>query len=267
MNKVAFLITSYDTIREVYYSVDMFRNKWESTKTAPIVIVITGDPDNKLRFDNDPYTRVVHLKDIVGSNFNAMVSTSIMRQISHGMLEIRDLEREVGPISSVVHFHGDILFLNERGFWVEFDRWQASHKFMACDTVGPQGPYPMEYDGKKFSLEFTGNEIMPQVFAVKHRGFQDSDRPFMYCMDIDGLEEKFSTEKALWGNLLRAGYDAGDVHYVCRHRPTQWGVHKHWGSFVHYGNQLHCPREQREAKNKAVLEACGLDLEVWNASR
>jgi hypothetical protein len=261
-------------MKEVTFTVNMLRTKWTSAREAPIVVVITGDKDHTLRFESDPYTRVVHLKDIVGKKFNELVSTSIMRQITHGMLEIKDLEREMGPIENILHMHGDILLLNEQGFWAEFEKWKVSGRPVACDTVGPQGPYQMEHGGQSFELTFDGHEIMPQIFAVDHEFAKDTT--FLYDMKVSSLQEQFSTEKTLVENLVEKTYRKycgwGDTttilldrltYKVCKHRPVQWGVHSHWGSFIHFGNQLHCPREQREAKNAAALAAYGLDLEKW----
>lgn len=287
-SRTAFLITAYDQLREVKYTVNMLRNVWETTLNSPIVIVISGDTDRTVMFNNDPLIRVVHLDDIVGNRFKTLVSTSIMRQITHGMLEIKDLERD-HPIKSIVHMHGDILLLNEKGFFKEIDKWRATGKPIAADNVGAQNPVSKVIEGRMWNWKFYGCELMPQLFVVDHAFC--SHTGYMYDMEVIGDLEKKATEWALIGNLHRAVHDEGSghqlrphinpledshspyrfvysdlVHCVKKNR-AQWGVHPHWGGFCHFGNSLHYTQQQREFRNEQVLRQCGLDLEAWNVAR
>ena len=284
-NSTAFLITAYDQLREVKFTVHMLRNLWKSTKQSPIVIVISGDNDRSLNFNNDPYTRIVHVDDMVGPNFKTLVSTSIMRQITHGMLEIKDLERQFGQIDNIVHMHGDILLLNESGFFAELDAWRQTSKPMAADNVGTQNPVTKQIGGKTWSWKFFGTELMPQLFVVDHHFC--SLTGFMYDMEVIGDLEKKATEWALIGNLHRAVWSAGNglaqcpvvdplvdkfspyeltfnelVHCVRKNR-TQWGLHQHWGGFCHFGNSLHYTKKHRETSNAQALQRYGIDLSKW----
>jgi len=283
---LAFLITAYDQVREVRLTVDILRRQWKETKAAPIVIVISGDKERALAFPDDPLTRVVHLNDIVGPHFQTMVSTSIMRQITHGMLEIADLER-LGCIDTIIHMHGDILLLNERGFFDELNKWPKNLKPVAADSVGEQGPYTEVLPGPQgegsYTWHFAGNELMPQLFAVDHLFCKLTG--FMYDMEVCGDYERVSTEWALMGNLHRATYTEGQgehvspynikvgtkpyevafndlVHVVAPGR-SQWDLHKHWGGFAHFGNSLHFSKEVREKRNLAAARAYGIDLSKW----
>jgi hypothetical protein len=279
---VAFLITAFDQIREVRFTVDMLRTKWASTKTSPIVVVISGDTRRDLIFNDDPYTRVVHLDDMVGDKFKVLVSTSIAKQIEHGMIEVRDLERAHGTINSVVHMHGDILLLGEEGFFRTLDDWRATDLPVAADNVSPNGPHDLELWGKKYSLSFHGQELMPQLFAVDHAFCKATS--YMYSMPVMGDLEVKATEWMLIGNLHRTTVNhrylvmppnywkdpigpyystyTGNVYTVKKGR-GQWGLHSHWGGFAHFGNSLHYSKEHREARNKAALEQYNLDLEAW----
>lgn len=269
--KLGFIITCYDSIREVKFTHNMLRNLWSQTKDALISIVISGDPTRSVSFEEDKRTRVTTLDDMVGSKFNELVSTSIAKQIRHGAIELRDLEREFGHVDYVVHIHGDILLLNEQGFFNELSDFAASGKLIAADTVGPQSN---DY------ISFSGREIMPQLFVVK-RNF------ISYLLDMFAPQNEFakkSTEHMLLENLHHwltiAEYDNSAhenrahnfsidylfdryVYEVVKHRPIQWGVHQHFGGWCHFGNQLHFPREIREQRNKAALQAYGIDLSAW----
>ena len=283
--KTAFLITAYDQLREVAFTRHMLRRMWKGTKEAPIVIVISGDWGRDLHYQNDPFTRVVHLDDMVGDKFKTLVSTSIMRQIEHGMLEIKDLEREHGRIDNIVHMHGDILLLNEKGFFKEIERWKSSGRPVAADPVGAQNPITKKIDGKTWNWRFYGSELMPQLFAVDHAFCNHTG--FMYDMKVVGDLEKKATEWALIGNLHRALWEAGSghalipqinpledahspyrfvfdeqVHVVKRNR-QQWGLHDHWGGFCHFGNSLHYTKKDRERRNELAMQRYGIDLEAW----
>lgn len=270
--KLGFLITAYNQKREVKFTVDMLRNKWQRTKDSLISIVISGDPERSVKFPNDQKTRVTSLDDMVGQRFNELVSTSIAKQIMHGMLELKDLQREYGEIDYIVHMHGDILLINENGFFEELERFIASGKFIACDTVGPQ---------KTDYIEMGGNEIMPQLFVVR-RDFCDSTG-FMHIMNVSSIDDKKSTEHMLLSNLAttmetKLPFIQKDtwpynitakalLYEVVKHRSSQWNFHNHWGGFCHFGNSIHFTQQQREEKNEYVLRALGLNLEAWNASR
>jgi len=282
MRDVAFLISAYDQLREVKFTIDMLRTKWKSTSKSPIVLVISGDTERTITYDDDPFTRVVHLDDMVGDKFNSLVSTSIMKQIEHGMIEIRDLEREHGCIDSVVHLHGDILLLGEQGFTETIDKWRVSGLPIAADNVSPNGPHFIDLDEQTVRMSFHGEELMPQLFAVDHAFCKATG--FMYCMTVMGNLEKRATEWALIGNLHRATANlrdlitapdewkdkfgpyyhtyTGNVYVVKNGRP-QWAVHNHWGGFCHFGNSLHYTKEQRESRNESALRQYGLDLGAW----
>jgi hypothetical protein len=267
MPKLGFLITAYDQKREVKFTVDMLRNKWLQARNSPISIVISGDPDRTLKFPNDPLTRVTTIDDMVGKDFNGLVSTSIMKQMRHGMVELQDLERVSGEkIEYIVHMHGDILLLNETGFFEELEKFAAAGKYIAIDTVGQQ---------KNDYIHFDGFEPMPQLFVVKKFFVDASD--FLFDMCVVGDLEKRSTEWALKGNFARAYrrmidrnfYDMDDneaikygAHVVAAAR-GQWQLHNHWGGFCHFGNQLHYPALVREALNEQVLKAHGISLSSW----
>ncbi len=281
---VCFFITAFDQLREVRFTIDMLRKKWTRTAKSPIVLVISGDFDRSISYDDDPYTRVVHVDDMVRDKFKTLVSTSIMRQIEHGMIEVRDLEREHGTIKSIVHMHGDILLLGEEGFFKTLDDWRATNMPVAADNVSPNGPHHLDIDGKKYRLTFHGQELMPQLFAVDHTFCKVTG--YMYSMPIMGDLEEKATEWALIGNLYRAGelphylgmlikldsweksvgpyketYD--ELVYVVKSGRQQWGLHKHWGGFAHFGNSLHYTKEHRETRNEMALKQYGLDLTAW----
>ena len=191
--KIGFIITAFDTKRELNFTVDMLRNKWKRTKDSPISIVISGDPERSVRFPNDPITRVTTLDNMVKDDFNGLVSTSIMKQMRHGMIELQDLERHQGKqVDYIVHMHGDILLMSEDGFFAELEKFIASAKVIAGDTVGPQ---VTDY------IHFEGLEIMPQLFVVD-RNFIGLTG-FMLNMYVVGDLEKRSTEWAIRGNLIR----------------------------------------------------------------
>lgn len=269
--KLGFLITAYNQRREVKYSADMLRNKWPRCRDSLISIVISGDPERTVRFDSDDRTRTIHIKDMVGKRFNELVSTSIANQMMLGMNQLKDLQREFGEVDYIVHFHGDILLLNEQGFFEELERFAASGRFIACDTVGPQ---------KTDYIEMGGTEIMPQLFVVR-RDFCDTTG-FLHIMSVEGENEKKSTEHMLIGNLSRSTaaklpmvkeekwpyvVTAKSLLFeVVRHRGSQWAVHQHFGGFAHLGNSLHWTNKQREARNEAVLRAYGLDMGAWNGN-
>lgn len=281
---VAFLITCFDQIREIKFTIKMLRTLWKSTARSPIVLVISGDFDRSISFNDDDYTRVVHLDDMVGSHFRTLVSTSIMRQIEHGMLEVKDLERTHGPIRTVVHLHGDILLLGEKGFFQEIDKWRATKKPLAADNVGAQAPVIKTLDAHEYKWKFFGCELMPQLFAVDHDFCKHTG--YMYDMPIIGDLEKKATEWALIGNLHRALHDEGSGHallpqitmedkespyrfvfwdnvHVVRPNRQQWGLHTHWGGFSHFGNSLHYSKEHREKRNEMALRQYGVDLSAW----
>ena len=281
MRDVCFLITAFDQFKEVRFTIDMLRTKWKNTRNSPIVLVISGDTERNINFNDDPLTRVVHLDDMVGDKFKILVSTSIMRQIEHGMIEVTDLERAHGPINSIVHMHGDILLLGEEGFLRTLNDWRASGLPVAADSVSPNGPHHLDLFGKKYRLSFHGQELMPQLFAVNHAFCKATS--YMYSMPIIGDLEIKATEWALIGNLVRATSDepAGIINewhhpegpyvdefkelvYVVARNRSQWGLHKHWGGFAHFGNSLHYTKEHREARNEAALKQYGLDLEAWD---
>lgn len=264
--KVGFIITAYDQKREVKFTVDMLRRKWKRTVDSPISIVISGDSERTVKFPEDKLTRVTTLDDMVGKDFNGLVSTSIMKQIRHGMIELRDLERESGFLDFVVHMHGDILMMNECGFFEELYRFKQSNKQIAVDTVGAQ---------KNDYIHFDGYEIMPQLFVVRRDFIAHSN--FMYEMTVEGDLEKRSTEWALKGNLARrirenmevdiSNLSDNDIvktacHVVAPAR-DQWNLHRHWGGFAHFGNSLHFPQHVREARNTMALKAYGVDLSSW----
>lgn len=248
--------------------VDLLRNKWQSTKESPISIVFSGDPDRSVKYPDDKFTRTTTIDDIVGKEFNLLAPTSISKQLMHGMIELRDLQRAHGKVDIIVHFHGDILLLNEDGFLRELERFWHSNKFIAYDTVGAQ---------KTDYIEFAGTEAMPQLFAVK-REFCDTST-FLYHMTVDGEKETKATEHMLLGNLNRCvkamlpgalqenwpyqnTFNAL-VYPVQKDRSYQWGVHNKWGGWTHFGNQLHYSREETLARNEIVLKQCGLDLSAW----
>ena len=288
-NEVGFLITAFDQIREVSFTIDMLRTKWSNTRKAPIVLVISGDHNRSLVYNDDPYTRVIHLDDIVGPYFKTLVATSIMKQIEHGMIEIKDLERQHGDIKRIIHMHGDILLLGEDGFFEEIKRWDASGKPVAADPVSPGGPWHLpnlDGKGKDYDLIWYGQEIMPQLFGVDHHFCKHTG--YLYDMPIIGDLEIKATEWGLIGNLHRAVHDEGcgealiphvdvhsnsrgpyenvysnQVHTVVRGR-QQWGLHSHWGSFTHFGNTIKFSPEHRERRNRAALKQYGLDLEAWD---
>jgi len=290
-NKVGFLITAYDQLKEVLFTVKMLRKTWKQTATAPIVVVISGDTDRNLGFPDDPYTRVIHLNDMVGEYFKVLVSTSIMKQIEHGMIEMKDLERQHGPIENVVHMHGDILLLGEKGFFDQLDRWKKTNKPVAADPVSASGPWKLKNLcdlGKTYDLAFYGCELMPQLFAVDHDFCKHTG--FMYDMSVVGDLEIKATEWALIGNLHRATFDHFssssaplypriDVYdntvcgpyfqtfnenvYAVKQNRQQWGLHNHWGGFTHFGNSIHVSQQERERKNLMVLRQYGLDLSEW----
>jgi hypothetical protein len=283
----AFLITAFDQLREVRFTVHMFRNLWKTTKESPVVVVISGDKDRDLDFPDDPYTRVVHIDDMVGEKFKTKVSTSIMRQIEHGMLEVKDLEREHGQIDEIVHMHGDILLLGEDGFRSELAKWRESCLPVAADNVGAQSAITKELFGTNWTWAFFGTELMPQLFVVDHHWCKFTG--FMYNMEAIGMAEKKATEWALIGNLHRAAHEHGSgqalmpqidphgtvspyqptfndlVHVVKKNRP-QWGLHHHWGGFCHFGNSLHYTKEHRESRNEQAMRKYGIDLEGWNVA-
>lgn len=283
--KTAFLITAFDQTREVRFMRHIIRERWRTHKDSPIVVVISGDRDRIMHFNEDPLTRVVHIDDMVGDKFKTLVSTSIMRQITHGMLEVKDLERQYGRIENVVHMHGDILLLNERGFNDELLRWKGTGKPLAGDNVGAQNPVVKEIDGKEWKWRFYGSELMPQLFAVDHDFCKFTG--YMYDMEVIGDLEAKATEWALIGNLHRALCSPGDghaliphinplqdsespyrfvfdehVHVVKRNR-AQWGLHKHWGGFCHFGNSIHYTKSDRETRNELALKQYGINLEKW----
>lgn len=279
----AFLITAYNQLRELCYTHNLIRNVW-GWYNVPIIMVVSGDESRELLFNDDIYTRIVHLDDMVGDKVRTLVSTSIMRQIEHGMLEIKDLERELGPIASIVHMHADILLLDKVGFLSEMENWKKSDKPVAADPVGAQAPIRKDVDGGTWDWAFYGYELMPQLFAVNHAFCKATG--YLYSMTLlDDLERK-STEWALIGNLHRAVYQLDNnvqltpkidvwkdedspyrgvfedyVYVVNRGRP-QWGQHSHWGGFTHYGNQIHIGDKEREQKEEAVLRSKGLSLDV-----
>lgn len=280
LNDVCFLITAFDQLREVRFTIDMLRTKWASTAKSPIVLVISGDFSRSICFNNDPYTRVVHIDDMVGDKFKTLVSTSIMRQIEHGMIEVRDLEREHGPINSIIHLHGDILLLGERGFRETLKYWKLSDSPVAADNVSPNGPHILNLDNKTYHLSFHGEELMPQLFAVDHNFCKATG--FMYSMPVIGMLEEKATEWALIGNLHRATADKivappdrwdkaegpyrktfNECVYVIKRNRPQWGLHDHWGGFCHFGNTLHYTKLERERRNEKALRQYGLDLEAW----
>lgn len=270
MNKLGFIITAYDQKREVNFTVDMLRRKWKRTVESPISIVISGDPDRTLQFPNDPLTRVTTLDNMVGADFNNLVSTSIMKQIMHGMIELEDLERVgKGCVNQIVHMHGDILLMNEDGFFAEVDRFIKSNKDVAGDTVGPQ---------RNDYIHFDGLEIMPQLFITARHFVADSG--FLRDMIVVGDLERRSTEWALRGNLLRAWSRLnGDTYYKKEEevfnslfhnvKPSrgQWELHSHFGGFAHFGNSLHFSKQDREARNEAALRAYGINLESWSNAK
>ena len=279
---VVFLITAYDQIREVKFTIHMLRNLWKTTSKSPIVLVISGDYDRTINFNDDPFTRVVHLDDMVGDKFKILVSTSIMRQIEHGMIEVRDLEREHGTINSIVHMHGDILLLGEDGFFQELERWRSSDKPIGADPVSANGPFHLDLFDKQYRLSFYGQELMPQLFAVNHAFCKATS--YMYSMPIIGDLEEKATEWALIGNLHRAcgdppyfskGINSWDSKlgpyievfdeevYIVKKGRQQWGLHTHWGGFCHFGNSLHYTKAHREQRNEAALRQYGLDLSEW----
>lgn len=287
-NEVGFLITAFDQLREVKFTVEMLRNKWKHTATAPIVVVISGDFKRSITFNDDPYTRIVHIDDIVGPYFKVLVSTSIMRQIEHGMIEMKDLEREHGLTRSILHMHGDVLLLGEDGFFNELRRWHKTGKPVAADKLGAGGPWHLPNLcglGKDYDLKWYGQELMPQLFAVDHMFCKSTG--YMYNMPVIGDLEVKATEWALIGNLHRATYEAGNgealvpfvdvnrdkrgpyerafnecVHIVKAHR-QQWGLHNHWGGFTHFGNSIKFSTAEREKRNKMALQKYGVDLEAW----
>jgi len=261
---VGFLITAYDQKREVNFTVDMLRKKWKRTSNSPISIVISGDPERSVRFPNDTLTRVTTLDNMVGSNFNGLVSTSIMKQMRHGMIELQDLERLQDKwVDYVVHMHGDILLMNEDGFFAELERFAKSGRAVAADTVGPQ---VTDY------IHFDGLELMPQLFVVDRTFIGRTN--FLLNMYVVGDLERRSTEWALRGNLVRSYLNSLDtigtpeqvikklVYNVCPSR-GQWELHRHWGGFAHFGNSLHFPQHVREARNEMALKAYGVDLSSW----
>lgn len=284
-NDTAFLITAFDQLREVQFTIKMLRSLWKTTVQSPIVLVISGDVDRSITFDDDPYTRVVHLDDMVGDKFRTLVSTSIMRQIEHGMLEIKDLEREHGRIRQVVHMHGDILLLDEKGFFNEMARWKATKKPIAADNVGAQNPVKKTIDGKEYHWRFFGCELMPQLFVVDNDFCQLTG--YMYEMSVIGMAEQKATEWALIGNLHRCVFEHGSGHslipvvqpdkdkdspyrdvfeefvHIVRPNRDQWGLHTHWGGFCHFGNSLHYSKEHRERRNEMALRKYGIDLSNW----
>lgn len=288
LSDVAFLITTYDQLKEVRFTVRMLRTMWESTKKSPIVIVATGDKERELNFPHDPLTRVVHLDDFIGDDqekCKVLVSTSIMRQIEHGMLEVKDLERDYGPIRNVVHMHGDILLLGEEGFRETLEKFRASGRPIAADSVSPSSPIRLELFGHTYNLRFFGQELMPHLFIVDHYFCKNTG--FMYDMPIVGELEEKATEWALIGNLHRAIYEYGggqalrplvdvwndisgpyeptfdlEVYCVAKGR-KQWGVHNHFGGFCHFGNSIHFSKEDRERKNELALKRYGISLEDW----
>jgi len=288
-NEVGFLITAFDQLREVQFTIDMLRTKWKNTATAPIVLVISGDTDRSITYNNDPYTRVVHLDDIVGPYFKVLVSISIMKQIEHGMLEMKDMEREHGLIDSIFHMHGDILLLGEDGLFDELRRWKKTGKPVAADQLGAGGPWHIENPcglGKDYHLKWFGHELMPQLFAVDHHFCKHTG--YMYDMPVIGDLEVKATEWALIGNIHRATHEEGsgealipqvDVYkdkmgpygrafdecvHVVKSRRQQWGLHQHWGGFTHFGNTLKFTRAQCEERNRVVLQRYGLDLATWD---
>jgi len=284
-NETAFLITAFDQLREVKFTVKMLREIWKTTSQSPIVLVISGDTDRSIFFNDDDFTRVVHLDDMVGDKFRTLVSTSIMRQIEHGMLEIKDIEREYGPIKNIVHIHGDILLLDEDGFFAQLNQWKLSNKPVAADNVGAQNPVKKVIDGVEYNWRFFGCELMPQLFAVDHDFCKHTG--YMYDMTIIGEAEIKATEWALLGNLHRAVYEDGSGHallphidpqndkdspyrcvfnelvHVVKHNRDQWGLHPHWGGFCHFGNSLHYTKEHRESRNTMALSKYGIDLSNW----
>lgn len=264
--KVGFIITAYDQLREVRFTVDMLRRKWKRTAESPISIVISGDPNRSLKFPEDKLTRVTTLDNMVGNDFNGLVSTSIMKQIRHGMIELKDLERITGLVDFVVHMHGDILLMGEDGFFEELRKFEQSEKQIAVDTVGAQ---------KNDYIHFDGYEIMPQLFVVR-RDFILHTK-FMHDMTVEGDLEKRSTEWALKGNLARRirenlDFDSSNLSdndivktasYIVAPARDQWNLHRHWGGFAHFGNSLHFPQHVREARNLMALKAYGVDLSSW----
>jgi hypothetical protein len=263
--KVGFLITAYDQKREVRFTHNMFRSKWKRTSESPISIVISGDADREIKFA-DVRTRVTTLDNMVGKDFNNLVSTSIMKQIRHGMIELEDLERITGKVDYVVHMHGDILLMNENGFFEELDRFAKSLKRIAVDTVGAQCN---DY------IHFDGLEIMPQLFVVRRDFIDQTD--FMKNMTVQGDLETRSTEWTLRGNLTRCVREMQNAdldilpdktiidmicHVVAPAR-DQWALHRHWGGFAHFGNSLHFPAHVRELRNEMALRAYGVDISKW----
>lgn len=281
---VAFLITVFDQLRETKFTVDMLRNKWESTKESPIVIVVTGDFDRELQYNDDEFTHVVHLDDIVGDMARSKVPQSIMRQIEHGMLEMKCLEEKHGKIDSIVHMHGDILLLNERGFMKELDAWRNTEYPILGDSVGPQGPYFLEKTlpgmHKDMHIVFYGYEMMPQLFVVDHDFCKKTG--YMYKMNIVGDHEKVATEWALIGNIYRLTIsdeeldidtsvvtsspykDIFEKHVkVVKRGRSQWDIHRHFGGFCHFGNNINFTKEYREKMNAKALRAYGVDMAGW----
>lgn len=251
--KVGFLITCYDQKREAKFTHHMLRNLWKRTADSPIVIVISGDPERTVKFPDDKLTRVVSLDDIVGNNFNGLVSTSIAKQIMHGIIELEDLQRISGKIDVLVHFHGDVIFLNnEEGFFQELEKFNYSGKNVGADTVGAQ---------KSDFIEFTGNELMPQVFVTRMNFIQNTG--FLKTLTVEGELEKKSTEWMLKGNLIRcAGNVEDNLYEVIRHRSSQWDIHKSYGGWMHWGNSIHFSKEQREKREEATLKAFNLSLDI-----
>ena len=107
-NEVGFLITAFDQIREVAFTINMLRTKWTRTREAPIVLVVSGDHNRRLMYNDDPLTRVVHLDDIVGEHFKTLVSTSIMKQLEHGMIlniTLRDVTKKLTTVGEQENVH------------------------------------------------------------------------------------------------------------------------------------------------------------------
>lgn len=266
--KLAILITGFDQKRETIHTVNMFR-KWESTKDCAIAVVMSGDPDREVKFPEDKFTRVTTNDDIVGTkeNFNKLVSTSIMKAISHGMLELRDLRRICGKPDILLHLHSDVMLVNEEGFWKTVLEFWSSNKQVAFDTVGSQ---------RSDFIEFMGYELMPQIFMCK-TNFLDATG-FLHLSEIANTEEAKSTEKALLGNLHRRAsfmipgadkelypyistYNAL-VYEVIKWRSHQWGIHPNsYGGWCHYGNQLHFDKATRESNEKQFLATHNTKLE------
>lgn len=254
---IGFLITAYNQLKCVKFTIATIR-KWKKFADCPIVLVISGDENREVFYKDDDLTRVVHLDDMVGDDFNGLVATSIMRQINHGMIEMDDLERD-NQIDYVVHMHGDILLLSEDGVEQEIEKFAKSGKLIGCDPVGAQ---------RSDYIYFDGHEIMPQLFVVDNK--QAKEFGYMRHMTIDGDLEKRSTEWALIGNLARStgciiNKEAFDkhAHVICRGR-QQWGLHNHWGGWTHFGNQMHLPVHELERRNEAVLRSHGIDMFSWD---